>query len=106
MHRSLDILSGIILRLRPAGVHVVFDAPLSHSRDHAGYLRERLSHGDFSLTVYVAESADRALIEADIDTISTSDSALIDAVPHPVFDLARYALEMEFQSAFDSLFGD
>jgi len=91
------------------GTIVVFlDAPVSHSREHAGCLRDALEAHTSRLEVTVVPSADAALRAATIrpaaaiTVLATSDSALIDTTMVPVFDLARYVIEHHFSPAFES----
>lgn len=103
MERSLDMAAAALTDLFPEELYVCFDSPISHSGYHAGYLESKLSDLNFSnVSVETAASADRALKEAEITLISTSDSALIDASDLPVLDLARYVLNESFHPVFDS----
>lgn len=105
MKRSLNLTAEALLSLKPSRLSVFFDAPISHSRDHAAYLESRLMSevdSTFPAVVAVADSGDRALKEADVNLIATSDSALIDAAGIPVVDLARYILEGEFNPDFNT----
>ena len=107
MERSLNLTADTLLRLDTAELSIVFDAPISHSRDHAVYLESKLRASSGTGTgiradMSVVPSGDRALKDADIDYIATSDSALIDAVGIPVIDLARFVLEEEFHPVFDT----
>ncbi len=99
MERSLLLTADALLRLNTAQLTIVFDAPVSHSRNHAAYLESKLKTG---AEVKVVPSGDRALKDSDISFIATSDSALIDAVGVPVIDLARYVLEKEFRPVFNT----
>ncbi len=107
MNRSLDLVADYLGALRLDSLIMAFDAPLSHSRDHAGRVRARLleivgNHPD-KVKVVVADSADQAVKAARPDVLASSDSAVIDALGVPVFDLARYVLEREFTAEFESL---
>jgi hypothetical protein len=103
MRRSLGILADALEAVGAEAVFAVFDAPLSHSRDHAAFFRGRLTAAGLQADVEAVPSGDRALIDAKIDSIATSDSALVDAVGLPVVDLARVALDREFRPEYDSL---
>lgn len=87
---------------------VYLDAPVSHSREHAGYLRRALKEHSVSSEVAVVPSADAALRAeatphaASVTLLATSDSVLIDTTTVPVFDLARYVIEHHFSPAFES----
>jgi len=103
MERSLNLTADALLRLGATELYIVFDAPISHSRDHAAYLESKLNVcSGVRADVGIAPSGDRALKDADIDFIATSDSALIDSVGIPVLDLARFVLEEEFYPVFDT----
>ena len=111
MERSLNLTAAALLRLDTAQLTIVFDAPISHSRDHAAYLESKFKscsgvgtggRADVRADLSVVPSGDRALKDAAIDFIATSDSALIDAVGIPVIDLARFVLEEEFHPVFDT----
>ncbi len=101
MERSLNLIADALHRLDMARLSIVFDAPISHSRDHAAYLESKLKDCS-GVNVNIVPSGDRALKDAEIGFIATSDSALIDAVGVPVIDLARFILEEAFHPVFDS----
>ena len=103
MRRALDILADSLETVDADSVLAVFDAPLSHSRDHASYFRACLAGAGIDAEVSVVPSGDRALMDATIDAVATSDSALIDAVGLPVVDAARIALDDAFGPEYDSL---
>ncbi len=107
MLRSLDLAARVLSSTGADSFFVVFDDPLSHSRDHAGFFRARLDSAGLKAEVLTAPSGDRALmdasINAEIEAIATSDSALIDTLGLPVIDLARLVLDKEFGPKFDSL---
>ena len=110
MTRTLDLVASTVSMINAGSWHVVFDAPISHSRDHAGYLRQRLEAGAPgsrapAVTVEVVASGDRAVQENPADVIVTSDSALIDSSDRPVFDLAHLILDREFEAELDSFGG-
>lgn len=103
MERSLDMTAAALGELFPEELYVYFDSPISHSGDHAGYLESKLRDSNIpNVSVETATSADRALKEAEITVISTSDSALIDTSDLPVLDLARYVIDGNFHPVFDS----
>jgi len=58
--------------------------------------------GAVSVHNHLAPSADAALRELSIDILATSDSALINAMASPVFDLARYCLREAYDARFPS----
>ena len=105
MLRCLELTAGALADLGPGTVLVFFDAPLSHSRDHARYLRDRLRerYDSERCRVETAASGDEALKAAAPELAATSDSAIIDALGVPVFDLARYILEREFDAEFPDM---
>lgn len=102
MRRCLDLLCGALTSLSPDRCLVVFDAPVSHSRDHAALVSARLAETDVMGRAEAVPSGDQALKNSDITVVATSDSALIDAMDGPVFDLARHILESEFAAVLPS----
>ncbi len=100
MERSLNLIADALHRLDMTRLSIVFDAPISHSRDHAAYLESKLKDCS-GVNVNIVPSGDRALKDAEIGFIATSDSALIDAVGVPVIDLARFILEEAFHPVID-----
>ena len=117
MTRTLDLVVDAVAGIPAVSWHIVFDAPVSHSRDHATYLRWRLdreilgaviptdTRATAEVTVEVVASADRAIQEDPAEVIVTSDSALIDSCERPVFDLAHLILDRAFAADLDSFAG-
>lgn len=100
--RAIELTGDSILRLRPFSVDLCFDAPVSHSRDHAHRLAAMVEIGNVSVHKHLVPSADAALRKLSIDILATSDSALINAAASPVFDLARYCLREAYDARFPS----
>ncbi len=77
----------------------VFDAPVSHSRDHGRFVEERAAAQSIPVRVVVEQSADAYLARSAAGTVATADSALIDRTSGPICDVAaallvsRYAAE-------------
>lgn len=109
MYRALDTSAEFLASLEAGVLFVVFDAPLSHSRDHAARFRSRLTEAvkyfpdPPRLKVELAASGDKAVKACSPELIATSDSAVIDALGVPVFDLARHVLELAFDAEFGTL---
>ncbi|MFW6215692.1 MAG: DUF434 domain-containing protein [Alkalispirochaetaceae bacterium] len=92
----LDPLVSTLGELRVSRVEVAFDAPVSHSAEHAARLRQAASGRRFSLTAELLDSADYPLRHARKGILATADSAIIDASHLPVFDLAAYLLRTTY----------
>jgi hypothetical protein len=113
MTHTLDLVADTVAGIEAASWHIVFDAPISHSRDHAAYLRRRLEaqvrdtdkNADRCVTIDVVASGDRAVQDSPAEVMITSDSALIDSSDRPVFDLARLILDRTFDPDLDSFAG-
>jgi hypothetical protein len=100
MRRSLDLVAETLKSLDSTSLFIAFDSPVSHSRDHAGYLREKMDPRSVRITV--TPSGDKAIKERDFDLVATSDSALIEALGRGVLDLARLILENTFNANWES----
>ena len=100
MKRSLNLVAETLKSLDTTSLFMAFDSPVSHSRDHAGYLRERM--GLQPITIVVAPSGDKAIRERNLEFVSTSDSALIETLGRGVLDLARLILEKTFDVKWES----
>ncbi|MDF1568447.1 MAG: DUF434 domain-containing protein [Spirochaetaceae bacterium] len=100
MRRSLDLVSETLKSLDQTSLFIAFDSPVSHSRDHAGYLRERTAMR--SITIAVTPSGDKAIRERNLEFVATSDSALIETLGRGVLDLARLILEKTFDVKWES----
>lgn len=100
--RAIELTGSFLITLVPSSVDLCFDAPVSHSRDHARRLTEVLGAAGVSVQLYLVPSADAALRDRSPDVLATSDSVLINAVASPVFDLARYCLREAYDARFPS----
>jgi hypothetical protein len=95
----------------PARLTVILDEAVSHSREHAGIIREAgtaalRGRGEISpepgIGVVLSRRADAALADATVTDagfpgyLATSDSQVIDRSPLPIADLPRWVLEESF----------
>ncbi|MBN2552609.1 MAG: DUF434 domain-containing protein [Spirochaetales bacterium] len=90
--------------LKPSGIEIFLDSPISRSGEMAQQLRVRLS-GNASLPcrVAVSPSADYPLKSFD-GIVATSDSSIIDRQQvRRIFDLARFVLESSFQARISTV---
>ena len=99
--RSVNLMTSALVKLKPRFIHFFIDAPLTHSRDLAGEIRDELSTVNLRASVELVNSADRVLKEA-AGTLVSGDSEIID-VRDSVFDLSRYILEKEFKPKLPDL---
>lgn len=102
MERSISILGATIAQLQPESVEACFDEPVSHSRDHARRLESLLVRSGVDARFYLAPSADGTLRALKIELLASSDSALVDSVSVPVFDLGRECLRGNYIQEFPS----
>ncbi len=103
----LELAEGFFAHLCTLGfrtVHVYLDSPVSHSALHAGEIRDLLLQKGLEGDCALGDSADYLLKRASPPCISSSDTAIIDALPGPFFDAARSYLEERYRSRFLDLF--
>ncbi|MFO8065782.1 MAG: DUF434 domain-containing protein [Spirochaetota bacterium] len=103
--RAARELGSYLRALEPTRITVVFDEPVTYSKDHIGHVRalwEELGLWQRSELVLVP-SADQAVKESAADVLVTSDSTLIDATTAPIADVARWIVEREFEADLASL---
>ena len=105
--RDQDLLADIardlvgFLRLRRVEkALVLLDAPVSRSGEHAALFRELLAGAGLAGGCEVCASADGRLKALNPPCPATSDTGIIDALPGPVYDLARDYLETNHSPAF------
>jgi hypothetical protein len=93
-----EILSALAV-LKPSGIEIFLDSPISHSGDMAEKLRGRLAgYVAAPCRVSVFPSADYPLKSFN-GIVATSDSSIIDRQQvRQVFDLARFVVESSFQA--------
>ena len=97
--RAVAEILSTISALKPSGVELFLDSPISYSGDMAEQLRGRLA-GSASMyhSVSVFPSADYPLKSFE-GIVATSDSSIIDRKQvRRVFDLARFVLESSFHA--------
>ena len=97
--RGITEILSVIAALKPAGIEIFLDSPISHSGDMAEQLRGRLSRFDsMPHRVSVFPSADFPL-KSFSGIVATSDSSIIDRPQvQRVFDLARFVIERSFRA--------
>jgi hypothetical protein len=83
-----------------SAVTVYLDSPVSHSAEHAGFIRELISLEGLSGTCELCASADYCLKAARPSCAVTSDTAVIDALSCGVYDLARTFLKERYGAEF------
>jgi hypothetical protein len=83
-----------------SALSVYLDSPVSHSAEHAVFIRERLSAEGLSGDCRLCASADYCLKAARPSLAATSDTAIIDAVDGRIYDLARDFLEARYGAEF------
>ena len=76
------------------------DSPVSHSAEHAVFLREEMARAGLEGWAELYESADFGLKRAFPSCASTSDTAIIDALRCPIYDCARDFLEASYKAEF------
>jgi len=97
--RGISEILSVLSALKPAGIEIFLDSPISHSGDMAEQLRRRLSPAASMLhRVSVHPSADYPL-KSFAGIVATSDSSIIDKHQvKKVFDLARFVIESRFHA--------
>jgi hypothetical protein len=90
--------------LRPSGVELFLDSPISHSGQMADQLRRRLAGSvSVSCSVSLFPSADYPL-KSFAGIVATSDSSIVDRRQvRRVLDLARFVLESSFHARIPSV---
>ena len=93
-----EILAALV-SLKPSGIEIFLDSPISRSGEMAEQLRGRLSDSaSVPFRVAVSPSADYPLKSFD-GIVATSDSSIVDRQQvRRVFDLARFVVENSFQA--------
>lgn len=97
-------LAGEMIRfLKTLGVAKIkfyLDSPVSHSAEHARALRRILEETGLPGECITCDSADFRVKQAKEGLVVTSDTAIIDSTPLPVFDGARNFLQDRFGASF------
>jgi len=99
----LEIAGDFFCFLTEAGiqrVYVYLDSPVSHSALHAGHLRSLMERHALEGGCELCESADYALKRKNPPCIASADTAIIDALPGPFFDSARWYLQNRYGTVF------
>ena len=90
--RAVRAITAALGSLAPSRVEAFVDAPLAHSAETAGRLRDAWAHEAWPSAVCVEHSADYRLKAFD-GIVASADSAVLDAA-RAALDLARRALEL------------
>jgi hypothetical protein len=93
-------LFGFLRERGAAAATVLLDAPISRSGEHAALFRGLLAGAGLGGGCEVCASADGRLKALRPACAATSDTAIIDALPGKVYDLARDYLESRYAARF------
>ena len=81
-------------------VSFYLDSPVSHSGDHAAMLRSMMAAAGLGGNCEICASADGRIKALGPQCAATSDTAIIDALPGRIYDLARHYLETRYGAVF------
>mgnify|MGYP000471042796 CR=1 FL=1 len=98
--RAARELGSYLHALEPARINVIFDEPVTYSKDHVGHVRTLWEELDLSQRseLFLVPSADQEIKQSEADVLATTDSTLIDATSAPIADVARWIVEEAFHA--------
>jgi hypothetical protein len=100
---AVELLCRYLSRLRPKFIKLFLDTPVSHSGQHRELLDTNLTRSGLTAAVETVPNADLPLQDFTATAIASSDSTVARKSRSPIFDLARYILEQEYQRTFDAI---
>lgn len=101
--RSVDLVFKTLESFRPAGIVFYADSQVTRAEQLASVAGKLSGHASVNCRMLVTDKADAELTSAAEGIICTADSAIIDRVQLPVFDLAKYILEHTYNPVFQDL---
>ncbi|GAP42518.1 uncharacterized protein TBC1_11649 [Lentimicrobium saccharophilum] len=101
--RSVELVFKTLESFRPAGIIFYADNQINRADQLASVADELSGHASVNCRILMTDKADAELTSATEGIICTADSAIIDRAQLPVFDLAKYILENNFNPVFQDL---
>ncbi|MDQ1352420.1 MAG: hypothetical protein QG657_2726 [Acidobacteriota bacterium] len=95
--KAADVLFDFIKKKNIPSTVIYLDGPMPDSASHAKELEKKMTEAGIAGKVILAKPADSELKRVNDGMIATSDSGIIDATGCNIFDLARNALEANYQ---------
>ena len=95
---AAEALLAAAVLVQPADVTILFDAPVSHSRDHAAAVA-KLVPGNLPVTVRLEKNSDIPLQQVKDGIVVTSDSLIALRCSCPVWDAAHTVIGSRWNSA-------
>ncbi len=96
-YKAADLLFAFIKDSGVQSIVIFLDSPVSNSASHLEELEKRMTEAGIDGKIVLAQSADGELKKISDGMIATSDSGIIDATGCKIIDLARNALEANYQ---------
>jgi len=97
---AAELLCRHLVRLRLSSIRIYLDAPVSHSGQHRELLEATCSRLNLAATTETVQNADLPVQEYTGTAVASSDSTVALKSRSPIFDLARYILEQEYEKHF------
>jgi hypothetical protein len=100
LDRSLLLLMDFLKDVKPVGITIYFDEPVSKSGELVSGINILLRKNRLNGKAITAQSPDYYLKQTDSGIVCTADSAIIDHCKTRVFDLPGEILNLNFQTHF------